>query len=85
MDIQMCEICGKLNPIMPYKLLCGHLFCFLCIKMHVVSNSKYCPECNEYFDENLNDICISDICGIADSWKNIKSFWMYSSRYGDSW
>lgn len=68
-----CELC-KTEPTVPFKLDCGHWFCFLCFEYEWSCDDPKCPECDE------------NIIGVPNDYINNKNYlWLYSSNYSNTW
>ncbi len=49
-----CCICLCDKPNLPIKLVCGHIFCYLCIKSVKMSNvNATCPLCRTNIDKKI--------------------------------
>lgn len=94
-DTDQCTVCmSKLN--LPVKLICGHSFCFLCIKstkLEAMSDKINCPLCREPIDINIEKLTLADIKVDSDticldddiSSAYPKIVWMYASNDITSW
>ena len=75
-----CSICLESYKL-PYKLPCGHEYCYLCIKQSIESYITTCPLCRtdipSYVSENAQ---------LIDNNSNkTHGKWMYSGRNGGWW
>ncbi len=78
----ICEICNS-NVSLPYKLNCGHIFCFLCLKSNILNGHYNCKKCSQFIPDNFNNIRIDDLHDYSIQTR--KFFWLYASNYKNHW
>lgn len=84
MQSDQCSICLD-EPKLPIKLICKHIFCYLCIKSVKLSHyDAKCPNCREPIsDEILQQIYYDPREGkIGD---NCEYQWLYSAKKKGWW
>ncbi len=78
----LCPICYDKFSL-PFKLHCGHSFCYLCIKGSYLIN-KTCPMCRNKISEDLNKVSSIDVFSNRDR-KYPRTQWIYGNSRGDAW
>ena len=79
-----CSICLKDVTILPQKLNCEHVFCYLCLKFSIMSNGSTCPLCRREYDSNiLNDATLDNVEQLKSNDMDIK--WYYEGRSDGYW
>lgn len=89
---EKCFICNQSCSI-PFKVSCGHLYCFLCIKSNVLDGNLDCPVCKEPINSNFDSCNTLSVFGGGDAEKDIienffkdnSILWLYSSTFGERW
>jgi len=78
----VCSICDQV-PTFPIKLSCDDIFCFLCIKTHIIISSIGCPKCGKFVSDDLNNVLLNEVDD--DNVFVSTVYWMYSSNVGNFW
>jgi hypothetical protein len=80
-ETETCSICIE-NIKLPYKLECGHKFCYLCLKFSLISNTMTCPLCRQEIDR---DIIENATCEEIGTQQSTQKKWFYSGRTNGYW
>ncbi|ODM97902.1 hypothetical protein Ocin01_08778 [Orchesella cincta] len=81
-----CAVC-LLPYVLPVKLPCGHVFCFMCIKGSILNNNYNCPICRGGIPFSiLSNPVVEDLNQLTDSLKqDNRRKWYYEGRQGGWW
>ena len=71
----VCPICYE-EKYLEFSSVCGHSFCYLCLKQALIVNNK-CPMCRTELSRDLIEE--------AEGCEDIKGKWMYSGRNNGWW
>ena len=78
----ICKICNEVSSL-PYKLNCGHIYCFICLKSVINNGNSSCPQCNIFISDDLTKVKINDLYKYTVDYRKI--FWVYSSNFANHW
>ncbi len=78
----ICNICNELSSL-PYKLICEHIFCFMCLKALMNTGSYTCPTCDTFISDDITKVKLEDLYKYTVEQRKI--FWVYSSNYVNHW
>ncbi len=83
-DITCC-ICLSDKPVLPISLLCGHKYCYLCIKgFKMAKYGANCPLCREPIsDDILNKLSLDDCIELDDEKPDYQ--WLYKGNRNGWW
>jgi hypothetical protein len=82
-DITCC-ICLS-EALLPIKLVCNHIFCYLCIKSVKLSACDNCPLCRHPISDDIIDGMTLSDCTELDDGLNIGYHWLYKGNNNGWW
>ncbi len=82
-----CSICLNDQQILPIKLDCGHIFCYICIKGYKLSDfhSAKCPLCRAPIDKKILEHLSLQDCLDTSEHQDIEYQWFYHGRTAGWW